>query len=74
MLSKNRGLGGNRIRESHQLWKEITKKNLYKEEFLSYWRTLELDLCIGPCFACPAPRSKDVAKLSRELLSEICCC
>ncbi|KAK4023136.1 vitamin D3 hydroxylase-associated protein [Daphnia magna] len=61
------GLGGNRIRESHQLWKEITKKNLYKEEFLSYWRTLELDLCIGPCFACPAPRSKDVAKLSPAL-------
>nr|CAH0098966.1 unnamed protein product [Daphnia galeata] len=61
------GLGGNRIRETHQLWDEITKKNLYKEEFLSYWRELELDLCIAPCFACPAPRSVDVAKLSPAL-------
>ena len=67
LIINNLGLGGNRIRETHQLWDEITKKNLYKEEFLSYWRELELDLCIGPCFACPAPRSVDVAKLSREL-------
>ncbi|XP_046653551.1 fatty acid amide hydrolase 1-like isoform X1 [Daphnia pulicaria] len=61
------GLGGNRIRETHQLWSEITKKNLYKEEFLSHWREQKLDLCIGPCFACPAPRSVDVSKLSPAL-------
>ncbi|EFX81960.1 hypothetical protein DAPPUDRAFT_210998 [Daphnia pulex] len=58
---------GNRIRETHQLWSEITKKNLYKEEFLSHWREQKLDLCIGPCFACPAPRSVDVSKLSPAL-------
>ena len=62
------GVGGYRIRESHQLWSEILKKNLYKEEFLAYWRKLELDLCIAPCFPCPAPRSKDVAKITREFL------
>lgn len=65
----NLGIGGYRLRETHQLWREIFEKNLYKDEFLAYWRKLGLDLCIGPCFASPAPLSKDVGKLVRKFLA-----
>jgi hypothetical protein len=58
--------GGYRLRSTHQLWNEITQLNEYKAEFLAGWRKLGLDLCIAPCFACPAPLSKDVGRLVRK--------
>jgi len=56
-------IGGNTAKKSAELWAELAKKDDYKEEFISRWRDLELDLCIGPTFACPAPLNKHIGKL-----------
>ena len=65
--------GGYRLRSTHQLWSEITQLNEYKAEFLACWRKLGLDLCIAPCFACPAPLSKDVGRLVRKYRLNLTC-
>lgn len=64
--------GGYRLQSSHQLWMEIKKQEEYKQEFLAEWRRLELDLCIAPCFAAPAPLSKDIGRLVGKILSYSC--
>lgn len=58
--------GGYRLRSTSALWTEMMELNNYKAEFLASWRKLGLDLCIAPCFACPAPLSKDVGRLVRK--------
>lgn len=50
---------------------EIKKQQDYKQEFLSQWRKLKLDLCLAPSFACPAPLSKDIGRLLRKPCSII---
>ncbi|KAK4023161.1 hypothetical protein OUZ56_008590 [Daphnia magna] len=55
---------GHQYRHSYQLWQGVLKQSEYKANFLSDWRNLNLDICIGPCFACPAPLAKDTGRLS----------
>ena len=38
----------------------------YKDDLMSSWRANGLDLVIAPSWACPAPRWKDVGRLTRE--------
>lgn len=57
------GSGGRGGKLSSQLWKLVSEKDDYKQEFISKWRSSGLDLCIGPTYACPAPLSKDIGRL-----------
>ena len=60
---ENAGSGGRGGKLSSQLWKLVSEKDDYKQEFISKWRSSGLDLCIGPTYACPAPLSKDIGRL-----------
>lgn len=58
------GAAGYRFRHSYQLWDALQQMKDYKDDLMSSWRANGLDLVIAPSWACPAPRWKDVGRLT----------